>query len=290
MTRRIPIGRRLNLDAVLRDGTQDYRWRPREDCWYSGVLDGHLVHVRQIDGALEYRADANLDTLIVRYFRLDDDIEAILAEISRDGRIAGLVAKYPHLRIIRQPDPWECTVAYICSANNNVRRIAESIEKIAERLGRPIELGDDRRHTFPTPEVVLDAGEEALAGLKLGLNRHRKIVAAARRICEGTLDLGSLSQPEVCYAEAKRRLMVCDGIGGKVADCIALFSLYKLEAFPVDIWVRRAMAGYFPGDEPPPDDELIIWAQDHFGQYAGYANQFLFRGARDASDTPRGEQ
>ena len=287
MTRRIPLDQRLDLDAVLRDGTQDYRWRPLEDGWYSGVLDGQLVHVRQIAGALEYLADSDLDTLIARYFRLDDDIEAILAEISRDSLVAGLVTRYPDLRIIRQPDPWECTVAYICSANNSVQRICAAVEGIAECLGCPIELHGDRRHTFPTPEVVLDAGEEALADLGLGLNRHRKIVAAARRICEGTLDLGSLAQPEVCYAEAKRRLMVCDGIGGKVADCIALFSLDKLEAFPVDIWVRRAMAGYFPGREPPPDDELIIWAQDHFGRYAGYANQFLFREARAEGATSK---
>ena len=282
MTRQLTSDQHLNLDAVLRDGTQDYRWCPRDDGWYSGVLDGHLVHVRQTDGALEYRADSDLDELLVRYFRLDDDIEAIRSEISRDDRVAGLVAKYPDLRITRQPDPWECTVAYICSANNSVERISESVEKIAKKLGRPIELDGDKRHTFPTPQMVLEAGEEALAGLKLGLNRHRKIVAAAARICEGTLDLDSLSQPGVCYAEAKRRLMVCDGIGGKVADCIALFSLDKLEAFPVDIWVRRAMACYFPGREPPPDDELIIWAQDRFGQYAGYANQFLFREARAA--------
>ena len=287
MTRRIPLDRRLNLDAVLRDGTQDYRWCALENGWYSGVLDGQLVHVQQNGGALEYLADSDLDTLLARYFRLDDDIEAILAEISRDSHVAELVTKHPDLRIVRQPDPWECTVAYICSANNSVPRISAAVEGIAERLGSRIELHGDRRHTFPTPEVVLEAGEEAMADLRLGLNRHRKIVAAARRICEGTLDLGSLAQPEVCYAEAKRRLMVCDGIGGKIADCIALFSLDKLEAFPVDTWVRRAMAGYFPGTEPPPDDELIIWAQDHFGRYAGYANQFLFREARAEGATSK---
>ena len=282
MTRQLTRDQHLNLDAVLRDGTQDYRWRARDDGWYSGVLDGHPVHVRQIHGALEYRADSDLDELLVRYFRLDDDIEAIRSEIAGDDRVAGLVVKYPDLRIVRQPDPWECTVAYICSANNSVERISAAIEKIAKKLGCPIELDGDKRHTFPTPQMVLEAGEEALDGLKLGLNRHHKIVAAAARICEGTLDLDSLSQPDVCYAEAKRRLMVCDGIGGKVADCIALFSLDKLEAFPVDIWVRRAMACYFPDRKPPPDDELIIWAQDRFGQYAGYANQFLFREARAA--------
>ena len=125
-----------------------------------------------------------------------------------------------------------------------------------------------------------------MARLGLGMDRHSKIVAAAERIRDGRLDLSRLSQPDVCYAEAKRRLMGCYGIGGKVADCIALFSLDKLEAFPIDRWVERAMASYFPCHEQPWGDELVMWAQDYFGKYAGYANQLLFHDQRE-SDNPR---
>ena len=81
-----------------------------------------------------------------------------------------------------------------------------------------------------------------LEELNLGLQRHTKILSAAERIRDGSLDLQYLAQPGVCYAEAKRRLMGCYGIGAKVADCIALFALDKTEAFPVDVWVERAMA------------------------------------------------
>lgn len=287
-TGHIPVDSRFKLDDVLEEGAQDYRWRPLEDReggWWSGVLLGQVVHARQQGDALEWRADPGAGDLLARYFRLDDDIEAIFRELSsRDDGVAGLVRKYKHLRIIRQPDPWECTVAYICSANNSVKRISEIVEKIAETLGSPIEFDGDVRHTFPTPEVVLEAGVEPLEELELGLQRHRKIVAAAKRIQDDTLNLGRLAQPEVCYAEAKRRLMVCDGIGGKIADCIALFSLDKLEAFPLDRWVRGAVRKkYFSGGELPPDDELIVWAQDRFGPYAGYANQLLFREEREAA-------
>ena len=72
--------------------------------------------------------------------------------------------------------------------------------------------------------------------------------------------------------------MGCYGIGDKVADCIALFALDKMNAFPVDRWVERAMAGYFPCRQQPTGDELVMWAQDYFGEYAGYANQLLFHG------------
>ena len=276
MTRQLVIDQPFKLDAVL-DGTQDFRWCRRKDTWYSGVLSGNLVHIRQVSGGVEYRADSDLDALLRSYFRLDDDIAAIHADISRrDAKVARLAKEYPYRRILRQPDPWECTVAYICSATNNVDRISTIVEKVAARLGRPVELDGEVRHTFPTPEVVLQAGVASLRELDLGLDRHSKIIAAAERIRDGKLDLRGLSQPQVCYAEAKRRLMGCHGIGDKIADCIALFTLDKMEAFPVDRWVGKAMAGYFPRQEQPTGDELVMWAQDYFGKYAGYANQLLF--------------
>ena len=283
MIRQLDVGRSFDLDAVL-DGTQDFRWRQWRDGWRSGVLDGNLVHVRQVDGRLEYRAGSDVDALLRRYFRLDDDIDAVRAEVSsRDDHVARLAEKHPHLRVLCQPDPWECTVAYICSATNNVKRISAIVESIAESLGRPVELDGDVRHAFPTPEVLLEAGVERLAALNLGLKRHEKIVDAAERIRDGRLDLRRLAQPDVCYAEAKRRLMGCHGIGDKVADCIALFALDKMEAFPVDTWVSRAMARYFPSGDQPEGDELVMWSQDHFGKYAGYANQLLFHEAWESA-------
>ena len=130
------------------------------------------------------------------------------------------------------------------------------------------------------------AGAEPLGELKLGPDRPSKIIDAAERIGDGKLELGYLSQPEVCYAEAKRRLLGCRGIGGKVADCIALFALDKMEAFAVDRWVEKAVARHcFPGKKPPSGDHLVMWAQDRFGKYAGYANQLLFLEERESGTT-----
>ena len=286
MTRQLIIDKPFDLDAIL-DGTQDFRWCPWKDDWYSGVLNGNLIHIRQVGSVVEYQAESDLHALLRSYFRLDDDIYAIRADISaRDKKIAKLVEEYPHLRVLRQPDPWECTVAYICSAANNVSRIRTIVESVAETLGHPVELEGEVRHTFPTPDMMLEAGVRPLAELGLGMDRHSKIIAAAERIRDGKLDLHYLSQPQVCYAEAKRRLMGCYGIGDKVADCISLFALGKMEAFPVDRWVERAMAGYFLCQEQPTGDELVMWAQDYFGKNAGYANQLLFHERREV-DNPR---
>ena len=288
-TPRISVPQPFDLACIL-DGTQDFRWCPRQDGWYSGVLAGTLLNVRQVGDVLEYRAEDDLSDLLRRYFRLDDDLDSARAELaSVDDHIGALVERHPSLRVLRQPDPWECMVAYICSANNNVDRISDIVEMIASRLGQPVRLGAEERHAFPSPAAVLEAGEEELEGMRLGLHRHVKIVAAARRICNGELDLQRLAEPGTPYIQAKRELMKRYrvgpkiGVGPKIADCIALFALDKPEAFPVDKWIRRALEdAYFRGGERPSDLGLVKWAQGYFRRHAGFASQLLFRAARSA--------
>ena len=277
MKRALPVDQSFDLDKCLYMA-QDFRWRGIGDGWHSGVLRGNLIHIRQNDRGLEYRAHSDLSKLLTSYFRLDEDIDVAYEHISsKDGRVACLAKKYPGLRILRQPDPWECMVAYICSANANIATITKSVETIADALGQELELNGEVRHAFPTVEKILEAGVGRLEALNLGLQRHDKIIAAAERIQSGQLDLCRLAQPGVTYGEAKVRLTACYGIGPKVADCIALFALGKTQAFPVDTWVRRAVQEYFPGLELY-DEAISQWAQDRFGEYAGYANQLLFTG------------
>ena len=277
--RQIIVDQAFDLADIL-DGTQDFRWLLTQDGWYSGVLGGNLVHLRQAGGVLEYRAQEDVADLLRTYFRLDDDLDSARAELAAiDGRMAGLVEKHRYLRVLRQPDPWECMVAYICSANNSVVRISRIVEKIAGQLGHPVQLGSDVRHTFPSAAAVLEA-EEKLAQMQLGLNRPAKIVAAAQRIRNGILDLQHLRTSDVPYLQVKRELMEGYGVGPKIADCIALFALDKPEAFPLDTWIRRALGAYFRGQGRPADAKLVRWAGSHFGHNAGLASQLLFRGHR----------
>ena len=104
MNQQFAIDQPFDLDAVL-DGTQDFRWHEMGDGWYSGVLSGNLVHIRQSGSGVEYRAHSDLNVLLRAYFRLDDNLDAIYADISsRDDNVARLVTKYPRLRLLRQPD------------------------------------------------------------------------------------------------------------------------------------------------------------------------------------------
>ena len=270
----------FKLDAVLND-TQDFRWCKLGGGWHSGMLAGQHIHVRQSGNVLEYysSSDTDLNCLLHSYFRLDDPIDDIYADLSsRDQKIADLIEKYPWLRILRQPDPWECMAAFLCSRRVSPPRIAERVERMAKKLGDKVKLNGEVRYTFPAPEKFLCAGVEELKGLQLGLRDvPGYIIAAAERIYGGKLDLCGLAQPEVSYGEARLQLMGCKGVGDKIADCIALFALGKMQAFPVDSRVRKAVkAHYFPCLEKQSNESIVIWAQERFGPYAGYANQFLY--------------
>ena len=279
----LTVNQPFDLAESLESG-QAHRWRRLGDGWYSGVLGERLVHLRQNNGDVEYRytgnppgRDADINRLLASYFRLDDGIAAIYDEICRDRRVAAMVQKYDGLRILRQ-DPWECTVAFICSATSNIPRIHQNMEAMADSLGEPLELDGEVRHTFPDALRLASAGEGRLRELGLGF-RAPYVIAAADMVRSGALDLEELIR--LPYPETKSRLMECRGIGAKIADCIAVFSLEKMEAFPVDVWVRRALAEwYFPMQKKPPDRAMVDWAQQYFGRYAGYSQQYLFHGRR----------
>ena len=271
----------FNLQKSL-EGRQDFRWRVLPNAHHSVVLNGILIHIRQSDDRLQYRStpDADLTCLLTSYFRLNDDLDAIYSDIAaRDDHIATLIEKYPGVRLMRQPDPWECLVSYICSARASPPRITQRVETIATQLGHPLTLNAETRHTFPDPQTVLNAGPYRLAQMGLGFDRvPHAIIQAAKLICDGNLDLHRLAEPDIPYHEAISQLTGLYCVGPKIANCIALFALDKTEAFPVDSRVRNTVKRLYPSQIRSTDDQIVSWAQDLFGPHAGYANQFLYMG------------
>ncbi len=275
--------------------------------WLWGVISGHLFKIRQADskpaggdgpstmpagGSLvEYSASpeadpAYLESLLRDYLRLNDDIEAIYEDITRDPRVEVMVRRYWGLRLLRI-EPWECLISFICSANSNLARIHANMEAMAENFGAPLALDcacGNRHvsHSFPPPELLAEAGEAALRALGLGF-RAPYVAKTAVIVADGGLDLEALRL--MPYPEAKERLMELPGVGPKIADCVLLHSLDKLESFPIDVWVRRALRDWYfspteEGQKPPPDRAMLEWALQHFGPYAGYAELYLFHGRR----------
>ena len=285
MPRHLPLNPHTNHPFNLQkslEGRQDFRWRKLPNAYHSVVLNGNLVHIRQAEDRLTYRStpDADLTGLLRSYFRLDDNLDAIYSDIAtRDDHIAKLIQEKPGVRLMRQPDPWECLVSYICSARAAPPRITQRVETIATQLGHPLTLNGETRHAFPDPATVLTAGLAQLQQIPLGFQRvPHAIIQAANLIHDGSLDLHRLAQPDIPYDEAISQLTDLYCVGPKIANCIALFALNKTEAFPVDSRVRNTVKKLYPSHTRSTDDQIVSWAQDLFGHHAGYANQFLYMG------------
>ncbi len=318
MSRRMTVRQPFDLALSLEMG-QAFRWRrvgdeeERQGNWgeppaswrknggarYSGVLGDCMVHLRQTSDGLEYRVggedgerdDVDLDHHLHDYFRLDDDIEGVYAQLGRHEALARAIKQHTGLRLLRQ-DPWECLVAYLCSATNSIRRIKHCVESIAQLGRRKVYLDDDEWYVFPGPAQIAEQEESALADLRLGLSsRSRNIFRMAINLTRAPLLLERTAAPQLSAVEAVKLLDSYPGIGPKIASCVALMSLDKLDAFPVDRWVLRALAECDLSAMPPGLAERVRsgrtltqaqqyrvaeWAGEFFGQFAGYANQYLF--------------
>ena len=283
----------LDLACTLSCG-QAFRWCLGAEWQWRGVVRGTVVDLWQRPGGELYWESGPRELTageLGDYLRLDDDLEAIRRDIG-DQRADAAFEAYRGLRILRQ-EPWETLVSYVVSQMSNVPRISKTVATLSAAYGTP--LGDGRNHAFPTPDGLARA---TLAGLrKLGLGyRAPHIMHIANAVADGEFFLEPLR--EVPYREAKDRLMELPGVGPKVADCVLLFSLDHLEAFPVDRWVHRAVAEWYHGGAPITERAVGVWAREHFGRHAGYASQYLFHARRaggpecpatsEAEDSPEG--
>ena len=275
----------FNLAHTLGSG-QAFRWQQVGE-WYYGVVAGSIWKIRQAGRGLEFSSAPEPEERTVplarSYFRLDDDLVAIYRCIGGDRRVARAVRRYRGLRLLRQ-EPWECLVSFIISAYSNIRRITGHVEQLSEAYGDPVSLDGHHRYTFPSPARLAEAGEEEFRRMGLGY-RAKFLARLARSLLDRGLDPVELRAWP--YAEAKAELLRIYGVGEKVADCILLFSLDKLEAFPVDVWVRRAVMEWYHPEEKATDRQLRLWAAERFGPLAGYAQQYMFHGRRLEARAPR---
>ena len=287
----IPFLEPIDLPNTLESG-QAFRWRrlapsPSDGSpWYRGVIFGNVVELRHVGEGIEVLSepddDSTVAALVSDYLRLSDDLPSIYDSINVDERMDHAIDRFRGLRLIRQ-DPWECLVSFICSSNSNIPRISTNVADMSKSFGRAIRCGGDHEYAFPTPEALAEAGEARLRALGLGF-RAKYVAPAAQAVADGEIDLFALR--ETPYEEALEALTALAGVGDKVANCVMLFSLDKLEAFPVDVWVDRALREWYAdrmgsnGRKALTRKQMRPWAQDYFDRYAGYANQYLFHDRR----------
>ena len=250
---------KLNIDRTFQCG-QCFRWLRQEDGSYRGVVDNALVAVWNENGKVLLEASEERDWQ--DYFDLKRDYR--LADESLRGfsdYLDQCIDAGQGMHILKQ-DPWETLISFIISQCNNIPRIQGIIQRMCSQLGTPIFADGHKDYRFPTPLQILNACDDDWDYIKAGY-RTRYIVETSRYILDG-FDLNRLK--ELPWEKSRDELKKLPGVGEKVANCINLFGLNHIESFPVDTWIRKALAAHFPEDFDP----VIL------GSFAGLAQQYIF--------------
>lgn len=238
---------------------------------YSVTAFGRHINIIQDKQELLFQnaADEEIEKIWIPYFDLNRDYDEIKEAVIRaDGNLEPVIEQYYGIRILNQ-EFVETLMSFIISQNKNIPQIKKLVKSISESFGSLIE---DGHYAFPDKKQLYEISEENFRELKTGF-RAPYLRDAVERIADGRIDEDELRK--MSFSDAKAKLMEIKGVGDKVANCVLLFGLGFRNAFPVDVWIKRIMEElYFNKDT----DKKIIekFAAEKFGEYGGYAQQYLF--------------
>jgi len=284
----------FSLDFTLQCG-QAFRWKKIGKWWY-GVVRQNVVKARRNGDVLEFQTypeELNSD-FIESYFRLSDDLPKIYSSILKDKHIQAAVERFKGLRLLRQ-EPWECLISYICATNKNIPAIKDMILNMSKRFGKRLLFDELEFYTFPKPRDLANSSIEGLRACKLGF-RAERVLEVSCKVSTGEVNLEDLRK--LNYEDAKTELMKLPGVGPKVADCVLLFSLDKLEALPIDVWMKRIfMESYSDAFNPSFMEKVLskksitrgeynrigLFGRTYFGKFVGYAQEYLYHFKRCTS-------
>lgn len=275
----------FELDHIFQCG-QCFRWDKISENKYIGVAFGRVIGVEKSgsDVILHNSSEEDFHSIWQKYFDLLTDYSEIKKKLSVDPLLKSSVDFGNGIRILKQ-EPFEIVVSFIISANNRIPMIRRAINNISKRWGKELSYQGNKYYAFPSPEVLREASEEELEACGLGF-RAKYVKDTVDKIYKSLTDVKEYEQYNI-YNIARLDADNCHealqqfiGIGPKVADCIMLFSMGKVSAFPVDVWVKRAMMHFYVA----PDvslKKIREFGRNKFGEEAGYAQQYLFYYARE---------
>lgn len=245
------------------DCGQCFRFAQKEGAW-QGVARGRLLRlVREGDDLRIFDMDiAEFESVWLGYLGLTLDYDAVRESFdAADRHLFDAADVGQGIRILGQ-EPWEALISFIISQNNNIPRIRTLVERLCSRCGKKIFANGEEYFAFPTPDEMAALDEVDFAQMGMGY-RAAYLVDATRAVRDGRLRLDELY--DMPTDRVIDRLKCVKGVGTKVASCVALFGIGKYDAFPIDVWVKRILAKYYPDR-----------ADSDFGPYAGIAQQYLF--------------
>lgn len=261
----------ISLDLTLRSG-QVFHWGRQADGSWIGLIGEIPVRVFEENGLLQ--VEKEIVPLAKNYFSLDHPLEEIYAAFPTDPMSAEALELCRGLRIIRQPR-WECLATFITSSMKQVAHIRSMSLALRRSFGRPTKYG----FTYPSPEKLAASSEEAIKACGLGY-RAKNLLATARMVARGEIDLEAIAELET--PELREALVKLPGVGVKVANCVLLFAYERLDAVPIDVWIRRVLVAMRRG-RGGTASQLARYARKNLGPYAGYVQQYLFHRARVSS-------
>lgn len=267
----------FNIDHTFLCG-QCFRWDKNKDGSFEGVAFEKAIKITQSNNDIFiYNTNKrDFENIWLKYLDLDKDYSMIKAQLSKDEVMTAAIGYGWGIRILQQ-ELWECLVSFIISSSNNIPRIKRIIASLCQLYGKPIKLGDKTHYTFPSADELSGITEQDLAPIKAGF-RAKYIVDAVNKVNSGLIQLEQLKKLPLC--EAKKSLMQINGVGPKVADCVLLFGCGRYGAFPVDVWIDRAMRGLYPC-ECEKACGIRELGENMYGDYCGLAQQYIFYYARE---------
>jgi N-glycosylase/DNA lyase len=269
--------RDFNITHIFECG-QCFRWNREDDGSYTGVVKNKVINVLQQENTVEFN-NINTDDfdIIKNYFDFDTDYETIKNTLNTDEIMAEAIKFGEGIRILNQEE-WETMISFMISANNRIPMIKKVIENLSISFGDYIGNYRGKEYfSFPTAERLSAAPVERILECKTGF-RAPRIKAAATRFLYEKDKIYNIKN--MSYDEGLAYLKTYKGIGDKVANCILLFSMKHFDTFPVDVWVRRVMQTLYVSKETK-DADIRKFAENKFGKYSGFAQQYLFYYARE---------
>lgn len=238
---RIPSPPSFNLGLSL-DCGQAFRWVYKDEMWH-GVAYGTPLAVQQTEKEIIFYncTEDTFNNIWKRYFDFDLDYGKIVSSYD-DKHLISAVKEYNGIRILRQ-EPWEALCSFIISQNNNIPRIKGIIERLCDIFGE----GENGKKSFPSAEKIATLSVEDLSPLRAGF-RAKYIIDAAQKVSKGEVDFEMIEKNPIEFG--REELQKIKGVGAKVAECTLLYGFHKLEAFPVDVWVKRIMTELYPDGLP----------------------------------------
>lgn len=258
-----------NLEATLTSG-QAFRWNRAAEGWI-GIVRGRSVRLEAAPDGILARAELEGDDWrwLEEYLQVQVPLHEVLASFPVDEHLTAAVRACAGLRLLRQ-EPWECLASFILSSTKQIVQIREIVEVVCQRFGEPLPTGG---HAFPPAERMALATERELRDCKMGF-RAPYLKGTAEAVVRGEVNLDDLVR--LPTTQAREALVSLPGVGRKIADCVLLFAYGRQDAFPVDVWILKALRKlYFPKRRPTPQ-RLLRFTETYFGPNAGYAQQYLF--------------